>query len=176
MLTATTQQTTVGAMQQALVGLQRFGSTGVRIVNLTDKLKAERRARPRGKEYERVVPDYFVGMAQVLVNLADALRPEAPCVWLIGDSAPYGVYIDTPELIGELAEQLGFRVEADILLRHRGQRWATAANRHRVQLSERLLLFRRSPQVADTLKGVMGMSLMSGSHRASQAGSPHGPQ
>jgi hypothetical protein len=145
MITATTQQTTVGAMQRALAALKRFGPTGVRVAKLTDKLKAERRARARGKEYERVVPDYFAGIAEVLENLARALRPGAPCGWLIGDSAPYGVHIDTPKLIGELAEQLGYGVEADILLRHRGQRWATAATRHRVELSERLLLFRRSP-------------------------------
>jgi hypothetical protein len=148
MLTATTQQTTVAAMQRALAALRRFGPTGVGIAELTDELKAERLARPRGKEYDRVLPDYFAGMAEVLANLAHTLRPGAPSVWLIGDSAPYGVYIDTPQLIGELAERLGFRVEGDILLRHRGKRWATAAKRHPMELSERLLLFRRSSEIA----------------------------
>jgi len=148
MVTATTQQSTVGATQRALSALDQFGSTGVRIADLTDQLKAERQARDRGKEYDRVVPDYFAGIAQVLANLADALRPGAPCAWLVGDSAPYGVHIDTPELIGELAVHLGFRVEADILLRHRGRRWTTAGTRHQVELSERLLLFRRTARPA----------------------------
>jgi len=121
-----------------------MGHLGEQVLSLTDLLTKQRRDRTRGKEYDQVVPAYFVGMAEVLSNLAVALKAGATCVWLIGDSAPYGVYIDTPRLIGELACSLGFEVDGDLTLRHRGNRWQSAAGRHSVALTERLLVFRRS--------------------------------
>jgi hypothetical protein len=144
MIVATTQQSRVQAGQEALESLSRYGEAGEEIAELTCLLEAERKARKRGKEYHQVVPSYFLGIAQVLENLARALQPGAPAVWLIGDSAPYGVYIDTPALIGRLAAWHGLVVQEDMLLRHRGNRWAGNATRHKVKLSERLVLFRRS--------------------------------
>ena len=144
MLTATTQQSSRTEQADAVTRLGTMGPFGEQVLSLTDLLTKQRRTRARGKEYDQVVPAYFVGMAEVLSNLAMALQAGAPCVWLIGDSAPYGVYIDTPRLIGELACGLGFEVEADLALRHRGNRWQGATGRHSIALMERLLVFRRS--------------------------------
>jgi hypothetical protein len=144
MIVATTQQTRVKAGQEAVKALSRYGEAGAEIAALTRRLEAERKARKRGKEYDRVVPSYFLGISQVLENLARALKPGAPAVWLIGDSAPYGVYIDTPAIIGRLGARHGLVVQEDMLLRHRGDRWAGNATRHKEKLSERLVLFRRS--------------------------------
>ncbi|MCL7457393.1 site-specific DNA-methyltransferase [Micromonospora sp. MSM11] len=143
MITATTQQSSVGAALAAKNALEHLGNVGKRVTDLANDLKKERLARNRGKEYDRVVPDYFAAIAKVLANLALAMEPGAPVVWLIGDSAPYGVYVDTPGIIAELAEQVGFTTEDDRPLRRRGQRWAQNATRHQVDLSERLLLLRR---------------------------------
>jgi hypothetical protein len=144
MIVATTQQTRVQAGREAVKALSRLGAAGAEITALTLRLEAERKARKRGKEYDRVVPSYFLGISQVLENLAGALKPGAPAVWLIGDSAPYGVYIDTPAIIGRLAARHGLVVQEDMMLRHRGDRWAGNATRHKEKLSERLVLFRRS--------------------------------
>jgi hypothetical protein len=143
MITATTQQSSVGASRQALDVLASMGEVGKQVRELTDQLTRERTARTRGKEYDRVLPDYFVGISQVLTHLWQALAPGARCVWLVGDSAPYGVYVDTPRLIGELAERAGFHVVDDVVLRERGRRWQTNTGRHSTALSERLLLFDR---------------------------------
>ncbi|WP_432867366.1 DNA methyltransferase [Microbispora rosea] len=144
MITATTQQSSLPAAQHALAILEGLGPAGNEISKIADALKKERQARPRGKEYDRVVPEYFAAMAQVLENLAAALEPGASAVWLIGDSAPYGVYVDTPALTGALAEKYGLTVKKDLVLRHRGRRWATNASRHDVALSERLLLLKKA--------------------------------
>jgi len=143
MIIATTQQSSVGASRQALDVLTGMGEVGKRVRELTKQLARERNAKTRGKEYDRVLPDYFVGISQVLTHLWGALAPSARCVWLVGDSAPYGVYVDTPRLIGELAEHAGFRVVDDVVLRRRGGRWQTNTGRHSTALSERLLLFDR---------------------------------
>lgn len=144
MITATTQQSSLSAAQDALAILDGLGSVGAEISKIADALEKQRKARPRGKEYDRVVPEYFAAMAQVLANLAAGLEPGASAVWLIGDSAPYGVYVDTPALTGALAEKYGLTVEKDLVLRHRGRRWASNATRHDVALSERLLLFKKA--------------------------------
>jgi hypothetical protein len=143
MIVATTQQSRVQAAQEALESLSSRGPVGEEIAGLTRRLTGERKSRPRGKEYDQVVPSYFLGISKVLENLAGALKPGAPAVWLIGDSAPYGVYVNTPAIIGRLAAGYGFVVEQDVLLRHRGNRWAGNATRHKEKLSERLVLFRR---------------------------------
>lgn len=144
MLTATTQQSSVTEKQVARGRLDEMGTVGTKIMALTDALRVERRARARGKEYDQVAPAYFVAMADVLTNLADALEVGSTCLWLVGDSAPYGVHVDTPALIGELAEAAGFEVSEDVVLRRRGNRWQSATRRHGVELSERLLVFRRA--------------------------------
>lgn len=143
MLTATTQQSNVPAANAALDGLSKFQSPFEGIESLTAELKTQRKVRKRGKEYDRVLPDYFLGISQVLANLAKSLKAGAPCVWLVGDSAPYGVYVDTPAIIAKLADHLGFDLEADVVLRQRGERWSSNATRHGVRLSERLIVLRR---------------------------------
>ncbi|WP_159046820.1 hypothetical protein [Streptomyces sp. NRRL F-4707] len=143
MLTATTQQSNVTSARLATTGLEAYGDVAASVAEITSKLLAERSKRPRGKEYDRVIPDYFLAVGQVLENLARALKPGSPVVWLVGDSAPYGVYVDTPRLIGDIAQSVGFSFEKDITLRQRGQRWQSNNVRHDVQLSERLILFRK---------------------------------
>lgn len=145
MLTATTQQSSVGEKTAALARLEQTGRTGEAIAELTEALHTARHTnRDRGKEYDQVAPAYFAAMADVLRNLSEHLDLGSRCVWLIGDSAPYGVYIDTPGIIGRLASDTGFTVLDDVVLRERGNRWAAAASRHKVPLAERLLVFERT--------------------------------
>jgi hypothetical protein len=109
---------------------------------LTEKIaELERRRHAKGgkKNYDLMVAGYFNDMFQVLQRVAEALKPGAPSVWVLGDSAPYGVYIPTEEYLGELARGLGFsRYEVEIL-RRRGEKWAHNPQRHKVPLKESLL-------------------------------------
>jgi hypothetical protein len=144
MLTATTQQSSVPAATIADENLQGYGDAYSSIERITALLKQERTSRNRGKEYDRVIPDYFSAIAQVLQNMKVALSAGARVAWLVGDSAPYGVYVDTPKLICQLAEYEGFRTDSDIILRRRGQRWASNTTRHDVQLSERAIILSKN--------------------------------
>ena len=83
-----------------------------------------------------MVGPYFVGLAGVLSNLYEHLASGARCAWLVGDSAPYGIYLDTPTLISVLAGDLGFDILSDEKVRTRGQRWRTNGVRRQVELSE----------------------------------------
>lgn len=145
MLTATTQQSSKPEKTEAAEELREGAEeVGKKVLAITEKLARVRRERStRTKEYDQVVPAYFVAMWQVLENLYENLDPGSPAIWLIGDSAPYGVHIDTPALIGEFAALVGFEVKEDILLRARGRRWAKNGTRTHTELSERALVLHR---------------------------------
>ena len=80
---------------------------------------------------------YFGGMAQHLACLRRLLRPGALLGYVVGDQASYlRVMIRTGQLLAEIAESLGYKVEGIDLFR---TRMATAT---REQLREEVLILR----------------------------------
>jgi DNA modification methylase len=72
------------------------------------------------KLYPRVTRLYFGGMARHLSELREFLKPGAKLGYVVGDQASYlRVMIRTGQLIGEIAESLGYTVENIDLFRTR---------------------------------------------------------
>jgi hypothetical protein len=142
MLTATTQQTSVLDTETSLSSLANWPTTYSRVQRLTAALERERLHRRAGKAYDRVLPSYMTGILSVLTQLKANLEPGSWTGWVVGDSAPYGVYIDTPELIRGAAHELGYDGDDSVRLRERGLRWRTNGTRHQVSLDERLIWIR----------------------------------
>jgi len=142
MITATTQQTSRALALAAATQLSQLKPLEQEIHRLSSALAGERERRPRGKEYDALLVCYLVDMWKVLARMRRSLRPGAAALFVIGDSAPYGVYIDTPELIARLAESLGFQRVTVEHLRDRGLRWRGNGSRHAVRLTEQLLVLR----------------------------------
>lgn len=143
MVIATTQQSRRRRARLAAARLRAYPKVAAEIEGLTKKLATERAQRTRGKEYDQVLPAYFADMSRVLSHLHDHLAPGARAAWVVGDSAPYGIYVDTPAIIARLASAIGYETEQDVTVRSRGLRWQTNGSRHQVPLSERLVTFRR---------------------------------
>lgn len=141
MLTASTQQACSAA---ALASMDRMEAkapqTTLLLDSLINQLQAERKRRTRGKEYDWVIGPYFEGMSRVFENMRECLRPGARIAIVIGDSAPYGVYVDTPGLLAQLAQELDLALIDMRTIRHRGRRWANNGVRHRLALTERLVV------------------------------------
>jgi hypothetical protein len=110
---------------------------------LAERLQTERASRLRGKAYDRLLWCYFADLAPVIRHMRAVLRPGARAVWVVGDSAPYGIRVDTPSLIAQLATEIGLEVVDDEPLRARGARWAGLRARHSLRLSERMIVLRR---------------------------------
>lgn len=161
MLTATTQQSSVREMKEAIASLEER-STGPRgpveeILGVVESItEAKRQRERRSKEYDQVAPAYFMAMSEILDNLYHHLLPGGTALWLVGDSAPYGVYVDTPRLIGELAAQIGFDFVDDVSLRVRGNRWGQNTDRHQVPLAERLIVLKKQTGHASSSPPVTG--------------------
>lgn len=144
MVVATTQQSARRAAERTKRRFDNWPTAAAELRSLTQLLRNERAKRYRGKEYDQVLPQYFADLARVLTQLHLHTRPGAINAWVIGDSAPYGVYVDTPRLVADIAGDIGFDVLNDVEVRSRGLRWRTNGTRHQVPLSERLVTFRRA--------------------------------
>lgn len=87
--------------------------------------------------YAKVTGLYFGGMARHFSDLRASLRPGARLAYVVGDQASFlRVMIRTGQILGQLAEELGYEVESIDLFR---TRLATAT---RDQLREEVLVLR----------------------------------
>ena len=80
------------------------------------------------RQYARVTRLYFGGMVRHLASLRSRLRPGARLAYVVGDQASYlRVMIRTGQILGELAQSLGYELTAIDLFR---TRIATASRQH----------------------------------------------
>jgi len=86
-----------------------------------------------------MVAGYFSDMLQVLKQVYRVMKKGSEFVLVLGDSAPYGVYIPTEEYLGELGLAVGFGGYRIRELRERGGKWGHNPQRHKVMLKESLL-------------------------------------
>jgi hypothetical protein len=101
------------------------------IEKLVLKLKETRTKRSKNaKKYDLMVCDYFNDIYLILKELSGVMNKGANSLWVVGDSALYGVHIPTDELIGKISELVGFRCNGCKILRDR------RATRHDIKLRE----------------------------------------
>jgi len=110
------------------------------------ELERERSRHGGRKDYDLVVLGYMSDMAKALREMARILKPGKYAVMILGDSAPYGVYIPTHEYLGRIGVGVGFSEYRTVLLRKRGHRWrhvAEAGRRHGAELGEYMLVLKK---------------------------------
>lgn len=104
-----------------------------------EKLAKLRLEKAGKKSYDLMVSHYFEDMAKVILATYAALKPGAPFILVLGDSAPYGIHIATDKLIAQLSLDAGFRSAEIEVLRTRGDKWAGNSQRHKVPLRESIV-------------------------------------
>ena len=86
--------------------------------------------------YAKVTKLYFGGMARHLAELRPVLKPGAKLAYVVGDQASYlQILIRTGELLAEVGEDLGYRVDRIDLFRTR------AATATKTELREEVVVF-----------------------------------
>lgn len=103
------------------------------------KLSELRLSKGGKKSYDILVAGYFNDMLRVMQETYRILKPGASCVMILGDSAPYGVYIPTHLYLGDVAKAVGFVDYKVEQLRKRGEKWKDNPQRHKVPLQECIL-------------------------------------
>ena len=91
------------------------------------------------KSYDLMVAGYFEDMFKVVEQVWRVLKPGGVFVLVLGDSAPYGVYVPTDFIIGDLALAVGFESYQVEMLRTRGGKWAGNPQRHKEILRESIV-------------------------------------
>lgn len=91
------------------------------------------------KSYDHLVSGYFNDMFQIISEIYRILKPDTKAVFVLGDSAPYGVHIPTDDLIGKMGLGIGFSDYRIDVLRERGGKWKDNPQRHDVLLRESIV-------------------------------------
>lgn len=104
------------------------------LLDVCQKLGAERESHGGKKPYHLMVAAYFSDLARVWKALRQACASGALVCFVIGDSAPYGVYVPVDRWLGELAVSVGFKSYHFEKTRDRNIKWKN--RKHRVPLHE----------------------------------------
>lgn len=104
---------------------------------ITNQLASVREEHGGKKHYHTMIAAYCRDIALVFRQLRRVGNPGVRMCWVIGDSAPYGVYAPIERWIGELALAAGFTSYRFEKLRDRNIKWKN--RKHRVPLKEGLL-------------------------------------
>lgn len=98
------------------------------------KLGEVRLQRGGRKNYHRMIAAYFSDLAKVWKALRRVCKPDSLICYVIGDSAPYGVYVPVDRWLGELALEAGFNDYSFEKTRDRNIKWKN--RKHKVPLKE----------------------------------------
>ena len=107
------------------------------LIPVCQQLGVERLLHGGKKNYHAMIAAYFQDMARVWFSLRRATRSGARVCFVIGDSAPCGIYVPVEKWLGELALAAGFHSWRFEKLRERNTKWKN--RKHRVLLQEGLL-------------------------------------
>ncbi len=98
------------------------------------ELSSVRLERGGKKTYNNMIACYFLDMARTWRALRRVCSSPSEVCFVIGDSAPYGVYVPVIEWLGKLALAAGFESWTFEKLRDRNIKWKN--RKHRVPLCE----------------------------------------
>lgn len=104
------------------------------IIETCHKLSQERHLHGGKKNYHLMIACYFLDMARVWIALRRVCKTPATVCFMIGDSAPYGIYVPVIEWMGLLAQAAGFKSFNFEKVRDRNVKWKN--RKHKVPLCE----------------------------------------
>lgn len=104
------------------------------LTGVCQELAIVRQTKGGKKAYHTMVAAYFCDLARVFHALRPLCRKGSTLCFVIGDSAPYGVYVPADEWLGKLALAAGFSSYSFEKLRDRNTKWKN--RKHTVPLFE----------------------------------------
>lgn len=105
-----------------------------------EKLAEIRKTKGGKKSYDLMVAGYFNDMYQIIKDVYRVMKPKAKALFVLGDSAPYGIHIPTDKLIGDIGIGVGFNSYEIEILRTRGDKWKANPQRHSIPLREGVVI------------------------------------
>ncbi len=112
----------------------QLGSIRDELSRICRNLEEERLNHSGKKTYHTMIAAYFADIASVFHALRSACRAGSRMCFVIGDSAPYGIYVPVDDFMGRLAVASGFSGYSFEKVRDRNVKWKN--RKHRVPLKE----------------------------------------
>lgn len=107
------------------------------ITDVCRTLALEREQKAGKKTYHTMVAAYFRDLGSIWETLRYHVADGGSCYFVVGDSAPYGVYVPVDRWLGEMAVAAGFQSWTFEKFRDRNTKWKN--RKHQVPLKEGLL-------------------------------------
>jgi len=104
------------------------------LTDVCSRLGEARKTRGGKKTYHLMIACYFRDLANVWTSLRRVCAKNATICFVIGDSAPYGIYVPVFKWLGTLAVSAGFEFVRFERTRERNIKWKN--RKHRVPLQE----------------------------------------
>ena len=105
-----------------------------------EKLAIIRKTKGGKKSYDLMVSGYFNDMYKIIKDVYRVMKPNTKALFVLGDSAPYGIHIPTDKLIGDIGVGIGFNSYEIEVLRTRGDKWKANPQRHNIPLREGVVI------------------------------------
>ncbi|MEP7134673.1 MAG: DNA methyltransferase [Chloroflexota bacterium] len=105
-----------------------------------EKLAVIRKTKGGKKSYDLMVAGYFNDMYLIIKDVYRIMKPRTKALFVLGDSAPYGIHIPTDKLIGDIGIGVGFSSYEIEVLRTRGDKWKANPQRHNIPLREGVVI------------------------------------
>ena len=99
-----------------------------------NKLAEVRLTKGGKKNYHFMIAAYFNDLSKVLTSLRKVTKSGVKMCWVVGDSAPNGVYVPVDIWLGRIAQNVGFDSYRFEKLRDRNVKWKN--RKHTVPLHE----------------------------------------
>lgn len=99
-----------------------------------NELSEVRQSKGGKKAYHTMIAAYFCDLSKVFQALRPVCKTGSTLCFVIGDSAPYGVYVPVDDWLGRLAIAAGFESFSFEKLRDRNIKWKN--RKHRIPLQE----------------------------------------
>lgn len=112
------------------------------LMDMYNRIKVNAKQRKGKKSFHILMMHYFEDMYYVLKEMRRVLAAGAEAYLILGDSAPYGIYVPTTQILGDIALSVGFTEYSIHKIRSRGDKWKTLKNRHNIALSENVLILK----------------------------------
>ncbi len=104
------------------------------LIPVTRELEETRKTKGGKKSYHTMIAAYFLDLAKIWQNARKVMSANSRICYVVGDSAPYGVYVPADKWLGELALANGFKTFRFEKLRDRNIKWKNRT--HTVPLHE----------------------------------------
>ena len=93
------------------------------LIPVCKELEKVRETKAGNKAYHTMIAAYFIDMGSVFHALRRVTTYDCKICFVVGDSAPYGVYVPVEQWFGKLANEAGFCLWSFEKIRERNVKW-----------------------------------------------------